>query len=178
MISMIFALFCFFGFLPPQAVQSDGIISEIKAKDVDYDGKRICLTGDVRIEHRFGKLVCDKAIIFLLQSKDDDEKSFTPEYITLEGNVKAELKDGSTLTSQLAEINCNTLEGVFTAANPEKVIYIANMQEGSKTVPVKTSSSAMRIRMKKKENSSEYVFSDLQGEGSVSIEYQNNGMIQ
>jgi len=169
---MICLLFCFFGFLPPSTIQPDGLISEIKAKDVDYDGKRITLKGDVKIEHRLGRLACNKATIFLLQAKDTEEKNLTPEYITLEGGVIAELKDGSILHSQLAEINCQTLEGVFTSPNPEKVTYIAQMKEGEKTVPVKTTSSAMRVRMKKKEN--EYVFSDFQGEGSVSIEYQHS----
>ena len=60
-------------------------ISEIKADDIDYNGKKICLTGSVRIDHHLGMLHCDKAELVLAEGHKDSKnvmpsstKNFVP----------------------------------------------------------------------------------------------------
>lgn len=151
-------------------------ISEIKARDVGYDGRKIRLTGDVSIDHRLGLITCDKAEL-LMPDESCGTKGMTPERIFLQKGVKLILKDGSTLTSDEADINCLELSGVFTATLPNKVVYTAFVEEDGKKLPVVTSSRAMRVTMKKDENTSQYVLSDMKGEGAVSIQYPNGGKL-
>ena len=151
-------------------------ISELKARDVGYDGRKIRLTGEVSIDHRLGLITCDKAEL-LMPEDSLTGKSLTPERIFLQKGVKLVLKDGSTLTSDEAEINCLELTGVFTAVAPSRVVYTTFVEEEGKKLPVITSSRAMHVAMKKDEKTSQYVLSDIQGEGAVCIQYQNGGKL-
>ena len=162
-------------------------ISDVKAKDVRFDGKKIILTGDVIIEGRLGIIHCEKAELFLpdfSESSNSDKNAssatspaLSPERILLQNSVTFELTDGSRLTSDEADINCIDLEGVFSAKPPHKVVYVAYVEEEGVRVPVKTTSTIMRVKMKKDEKSSAYVLSDVQGEGAVTIEYQPKGSL-
>ena len=146
--------------------------SVTKPLQYTYDGKKIHLDGEVFIEHHFGLISCDKADLLLSTAQPEREsKNLTPEKILLCGHVQIELQDGSHLTANEADINCLDLEGYFTAIDPDKVVYTTYFSEGGNKMPVITSSRAMRLKMKKEEGSSQYVFSDMQGEGAVSIEY-------
>ena len=168
----IFSLFVFFlTSFSLSAKEKNNTVSQIEANDVDYDGKKIRLAGAVRIEHSFGELYCQKAVVLLAQK--DPEKRASPDRILLEGDVKVILRNGAHLTSQEADLDCNTLEAVFTATPPTKVVYVTAPTEGIQNTPMKASSRAMRVKMKKNE-SSEYAISDLQGEDAVMIEYLNS----
>jgi hypothetical protein len=170
-------LFSLQAFFPLFAVQDlVRTISELKARDVGYDGRKIRLTGEVSIDHRLGLITCDKAEL-LMPEESVTGKSLTPERIFLQKGVKLVLKDGSTLSSDDADINCLDLSGVFTADAPNKVVYTTFVEEDGKKLPVITSSRAMHITMKKDENTAQYVLSDIQGEGAVSIQYQNGGKL-
>ncbi|MBS0655742.1 MAG: hypothetical protein JSR46_08190 [Verrucomicrobia bacterium] len=149
-------------------------LSHLEAGDVDYDGKKITLVGAVHLTHQFGAIACDKAVIILPEREGEAKMLLTPQKILLYGNVNVQLRDGSTISSEEADINCPTLEGVFTANPPLKVVYSTLMVDGKETIPVKASSRAMRVIMKKSEGpNSSYVVHDMQAEGSVQIEYQN-----
>lgn len=144
--------------------------TEIEANQADYDGDKIRLTGKVHIQHEFGEIFCDRGVMLMMKG----EKRFSPERILLNDNVEVKLKDGSILTSEQADIDCITLIGLFTATAPQKVEYLTLMLEGDKTFPVKATSRAMRVTMKKADTpKSEYVIQDVQAEGAVNIEYQN-----
>lgn len=148
-------------------------VSAIHARDVEYDGTKIRLAGDVFIENHLGQIFCDKATLQLPSGDESMVKGLSPENIWLQGHVKIKLPDGASLTANEADINCIELEGLFTAIPPDKVIYITHMQDGKQRIPVKTSSNAMRLKLKRVEDSSQYEISDVKGEGSVAIEYQN-----
>lgn len=152
-------------------------LSGIKAQDANYNGKTIVLIGDVSIDHQFGKLYCDKATLLLQPADAAEGRNFAPEKILLEGKVRAELQNGNSLNAQFAEIDCLTLEGVFTAQEPEKVVCVTFIEgkNDDKKTPVRTSSQSMRVKMVKAEKTAEYVFSELKGEGKVSIEYLTPG---
>jgi hypothetical protein len=146
-------------------------LTQIQANEVDYDGKKILMVGEVRIDHQFGKILCDKAELIM---PEGEQKRMTPDKIFLNGAVEVTLRDGSILTSDAADINCQTLEGYFTSTPPQKVTYLTLIVEDNKTIPVKAMSRAMRVTMKKSEGpKSEYVIRDVQAEGAVNIEYQN-----
>jgi len=160
---MILFLMLFLFFLPLEA-------TEIEANKAEYDGDKIRLTGNVHIEHDFGEIHCDRGVMLMAKG----QKRYAPERILLNDNVHVKLKDGSILTSEEADIDCQTLVGLFTAKAPQKVEYLTLMLEGDKTFPVKATSRAMRVMMKKQEiPKSEYVIQDVQAEGAVNIEYQN-----
>lgn len=141
----------------------------MEADSADYDGKNIRMAGNVHIEHEFGTIDCLKGVVVM---KEGSKMRFDPDRILLSGEVLVVLHDGSELRSDEADINCDTLEGVFTAEAPQKVEYVTRVEEAGKTVPVKTMSRAMRISMKKEEATSQYVVQDIQAEGAVNIEYQ------
>jgi len=145
----------------------------IAADNADYDGKKIRMLGAVNIQHEFGDIHCDKGVLLM---KEASEKRICPERILLYGAVNVVLQDGSVLTSEEADINCETLEGVFTSAAPMKVVYCTRVEENGKAVPVKTVSRSMRVTMKKVQSDDtkklEYVIHDIQAEGAVNIEYQ------
>lgn len=146
-------------------------LAKIEAEDVDYDGKRVMMTGKVHIDHQFGEIFCEEAELLMPAG---ETKKMTPEKIFLRGAVKVRLHDGSVLTSDAADIDCKTLEGYFTAEPPQKVTYLTLIVEEDKSIPVKAMSRAMRVSMKKTEGpKSEYVIRDVQAEGAVNIEYQN-----
>jgi len=147
-------------------------LSKIRAKDVHYTGDEIHLTGEVNIDHKFGEIFCNKAVVFAAHSPAGVSSSFNAEKIDLFGDVIINLKDGSSIHSDTAFLNCITLEGVFNANAPNQVVWLTHMQDQDKKVPVKTSSSSLKVKMKKGENGDEYAFSELKGEGAVCIEYQ------
>lgn len=153
--------------LPLHAVNKTGI----EANSADYNGKQISMAGSVYIQHEFGNIRCEKGVMLM---KPTSEKRLDPDRIILSGAVEVVLHDGSVLTSDEADIDCKTLEGVFTAQAPQKVVYITRVEEEGNSVPVKTMSRAMRVIMKKEQNNekSSYVIQDIQAEGAVNIEYQ------
>jgi hypothetical protein len=149
-------------------------VTQLEANDVDYDGKKIRLAGSVRIDHPFGELCCEKAVLLLAEGSETSKKMI-PERILLEGQVHVLLQDGSSLVSDEADLDCKTLEAVFTATLPTKVIYTTSKDGGVNGIPIRASSRALRVKMKKDvaSNSSEYALSDVQGEDAVTIEYLN-----
>ena len=148
--------------------------TSIQTDNADYDGKQIHMVGAVHIQHEFGNLTCDKGVLVM---KEKGQSRLDPDRIFLYGSVAVVLHDGSILTSEEADINCETLEGVFTATPPNKVVYVTRVEEGDKAVPVKTISRCMRVTMKRQSGQaagqkSQYVIQDVQAEGAVQIEYQ------
>lgn len=148
-------------------------MTRVEAGDINYDGKKIDLKGDVVLNHQFGDITCDKAIL-LLSERDTEAKMMMPQRILLFGNVYVKLRDESIITSEEADIYCPTLEGVFTAEPPQKVVYNTFMGEGKARIPIKASSRAMKVIMKKSTGpNASYIVQDMQAEGAVTVEYQN-----
>jgi hypothetical protein len=169
---LIVCLFLQGGFVQSKLVAN--VLQNIEASQVDFDGKKIRLAGDVHINHQFGEIRCEKGVLLLDEQRVQDKKHM-PSRILLSGSVEIKLKDGSVLTSDEADIDCKNLEGVFSSTPPNKVTYLTLFLEQGKTVPVKALSRAMRVLMKKSDGpKSEYVVSDVQGIGAVSVQYQNN----
>ena len=156
-------IICLLFFVPLEGANR----TKIEADSADYDGKKIRMCGKVFLQHEFGNIRCEKAVMLM---KEGSDKRIDPERILLYGNVQVGLRDGSVLHADEADINCMTLEGVFTAEAPNKVSYLTRIEEEGKSCPVKTTSRAMRVIMKRENK--EYVIHDLQAEGAVNIEYQ------
>jgi hypothetical protein len=144
----------------------------VQAASVDYDRKKIHLSQNVCIQHSFGTLRCQRAEVFLLPIAQES-KRVEPEKIVLKNDVHIELKDGSQLHCDEGEIDCKTLEGSFLAKPPRKVVYISMHEEDGKTYPVTTSSHAMKITMKKREEkgTAHYEIANFQGSDAVTIEF-------
>lgn len=145
-------------------------LTQIEAQDVDFDGKKVRLAGQVHVAHEFGDIYCTRAVLILTEG----QKGFSPHRIILDGDVEVKLHDGSQINSEEADIDCKTLEGVFVAGDAKKVIYSTFVGDAKNKVPVKALSRAMKISLKKSENGSNYEISDVQAEGAVKVEYQNS----
>ncbi len=167
MVALILLFICFI----PNALQAN-IVNSLEANVVDYDTKKIRLNGAVHIVHQFGEIRCEKAVLLF---DDAEENTLSPSRILLDSDVSMILKDGSVITSDEADIDCKALVGVFVCLAPSRVCYMTRVVDHDKAMPVKVTSRAMRILMKKTEGPKpEYVVADVQGEGAVSIEYINN----
>ena len=109
----IFLVLCFF-LNAACAFADEAKVNSLSAQSVDYDGNNIRLGGGVNIEHHFGMVSCEKAVISL-KNVDESRKTkvgFDPDRMLLHGNVKIQLRDGSHLLSDEADINCQDLEGI------------------------------------------------------------------
>src|SRR5215469_10631509 len=93
------------------------VLRTVEASNVDYDGKKIRLAGEVHIVHQFGEIRCEKGVL-LFDEENPQAKKLSPTRIMLHGDVLIKLHDGSELEADEADINCKTLEGVFTANAP------------------------------------------------------------
>ena len=152
-------------------------VMKLRAEDVNFDGKQVHLAGSVYVEHTFGKLECEKAVLILEEKQQVGSaiaRGFYPTRILLEGAVQVELHDGSSLTADDADIDCAKLEGVFTSDLSRKVVYISYVQEGFWRSKVKAESRALRLKMKRGEGKNPlYTFTDLHSEEAVHIEYES-----
>lgn len=147
------------------------ILKNVQADQIDYDTRKIRLAGAVWILHEFGEIRCEKGVLLF---EETQTAKLAPRRILLEGSVQVTLQDGSTISSDEADIDCASLEAVFVSKSPAKVVYITRVVDDKVSVPVKATSQALRVLMKKSEGSkSEYVLADLQGEGAVRVEYQH-----
>ena len=157
-------------------------LMKVSADCMNYDGKKVLMVGHVFLEHTFGVLQCDKALLLLTQAclpkidasqEQMPPKKFSPVRIQMEGSVYIVLRDKSTLSSDEADIDCTTLEGIFTAKAPNKVKYTAFMPSGSSQSKVTCLSPQLHIKMTKMgEKNPEYICTDLQGKDGVHIEVE------
>ena len=157
-------------------------VTKLVADDVDYDCKRMILAGSVFLDHAFGTIACDKAVLIFAQEQENGTDQavaamptggFSPKILELHGNVFIALKDGTTLSSDDAEIQCATMEGVFTSNKPNKVYYTTSVQEGTAASKLRAESQAIRLKMTKVGGDNpQYAFTDMQSEGAMNIEYE------
>ena len=149
-------------------------LSSLEANSVDFDGDQIRLGTNVHIEHTFGKIRCDKACIMLEEQLPSKKK--VPRTIFLEGNVQIDLKNDSSIVSDKAEIDCKTLQGIFTVTDSEKVIYTTQSNDKGAATLMRTTSKSLQVTMKKvaeEGRKAVYSIQDIQGQDADRIEYQD-----
>lgn len=145
-------------------------IEQIESDQIEYKGKKLLLTGHVHVRYTFGSVLCDKASLDITKGNALSGGMGT-DMIMLEGNVIINFPDGDRLEADKADLNCVTMEGVFTAEDPKKVTYLTSMGQGNDKAPIKASSKKLRAKLTKQGDGAGYHLSDLQGEGAVFIEY-------
>ena len=171
------------------SLQGEGKLNLIEAKEVDYDGNKIRLSGKVHIIHQMGEIYCDRAVLILPKAEKSGHKNpkanqkLAPERIIMDGQVKMILGDGSSLSSDEADIDCVKSAGMFVANRARKVIYTTPKTDNDP--PMKATSRTMYVVLEKVANGSgsRYAVSDLKASDSVQIEYlelegekqENNG---
>ncbi len=145
-------------------------IEQIESDQIEYKGKKLILTGHVHVLYTFGSIHCDKASLDIAKGKALGA-GIGADMINLEGNVVINFPDGDKLEADKADLNCVAMEGVFYADEPKKVTYYTTMDQGTVKAPIKASSKKLRAKLSKEGEGSGYHLADLQGEGSVFIEY-------
>lgn len=138
----------------------------IQANDADYDGKRVVLNGEVVVEHALGTLTGDQ--IFISPAGHWNS-------ITVQGNVKIALKDGSSLTCNRAEVDSISLQGLLHGdiQKQEQVVYTALRQTPSASpIPFSVKANQMNIRLAK--NNGKQSLEHLKASGEVAICYNND----
>jgi len=162
-------LFCLLPLLPI-TLQASGILSlpvqQVEADQVTFDEKSVHLKGNVKVVHEIGELRCEEGTLVL--DKKHRQEGLGVDHISLKKNVLIAFSNGSSLQSDEGEINCITLETVFRAEPPRKVIYISQAEQG--TPPLKASGRALKALIATSEGGG-YALKSLKGEGAVNIEY-------
>jgi len=136
-------------------------VGGVKAESLDYSTSSMHAKGHVEIQNQFGKVTCEDAIMLLAEKPQ-------PEKIVLKGKVFIALQDGSTVAADSAELNCETEEGTFRSIAPNQVVVTTVRPQ-----PMKTEAKEIWIKIKKEKG--KYILSDMKGEGTVQVEYMNEG---
>lgn len=140
----------------------------VEAEHVDFDEKIIHLVGHVKVAHEVGLLQCDEATLLLPHEKQATEQTAVQE-ILLKGNVLVQFTDGSSLTADDGEIDCQALKGTFFCHPPNKVVYTGFSGDGDEKIPVRATGRALHANITKTPQG--YTLTSLRGEGAVNIEY-------
>lgn len=155
---LVLALFC----LPLSA--DDAI--RISADRSDYDGEHLQLSGNVFVEHAFGRVTADRAIAPYHQGQRDRR-------VTLEDNVRITLSDGGTLFCGKAVLDGRTLLGVFRSNDSQKkVSYRGYIEDGQgKLMPLEVTSAWMQLQLDCIGEAAQTVVQTIEAQGQVFIKF-------
>ncbi len=142
-------------------------VQNIEAEQVSFDEQSVRLKTNVRVVHEIGILTCQESRLVLDQHSK--QEGFVVRKIFLQKDVKIKFTDGSSLSCDEGEIDCETFDTVFRASPPNKVIYSTFTGPGQEVVPIKASSRVLRATISKTDQG--HALKSLKGEGAVNIEY-------
>ena len=143
-------------------------LQQVEAEHVNLEDKTLHLVGHVKVVHEIGVLHCDESTLLMPQEKKEGE-NIAVNTILLKGKVVIDFTDGSHLFADEGEIDCRTLEGIFIAYPPEKVLYTAFATDDHQRIPVRATGRALRAKITKTPLG--YSLTSMRGEGAVNIEY-------
>ena len=143
--------------------------SNISSKTASYNGNKLYLEGDVKLDHEFGEMNADLAYL----EKDDKLKDFLFSFIHLQKDVRLQFKDHGQIVCEIADLNFHTLKGQFLPKLGEKVIYTELLEElkGKKPVMLTLKSDLGEIKISKKAPDGEYQVDEVEASKNVVIEY-------
>jgi hypothetical protein len=162
-LSLLLFPFSLFGFGMPLLP-----IKQVEAEQIIYTDTLVTLIGHVSVSHDIGIVRCNKALLYLSDGKQN-ENDLSIQKIELFDEVKIDFTDGSSLSSQEGEINCQSMESIFTASPPEKVIYTSYAHDEKNSVPVRASGRNLKAKIVKTPQG--YSLTSLKCDGAVHIEY-------
>jgi len=148
---------------------------EIAADQMDYDGRRMLLTGNVKADHHLGRLEADRAEI----PAEINNKKLQYNTLNLDGTVKIDFSKGGSLSCSKAVLDHDLLSGKFYGdGSNEKVVYTDNLAgNNQEPIPLLFQSREMTILFAKadtKEGKSKTSISEMVGEGDVFINYNQD----
>jgi hypothetical protein len=145
-------------------------VHHIEAEQVSFDEQSVRLKTNVRVVHEIGILTCQESRLTLDQHAK--QEGFAVRKIFLQKDVTIKFTDGSSLSCDEGEIDCETFETVFRAYPPKKVIYSTFTGMEKEALPIKATSRVLRATIVKTEQG--HALKSLKGEGAVNIEYLKN----
>lgn len=145
-------------------------IQQVEADTIDFNEKILTLTGNVSVTHEIGIIHCNTGLLHLNNTKAPTN-DLAVQTIFLHENVIIDLSDGSQLRSDEGQLDCLTMEGIFTSHPPAKVVYLSYAQDSHKKIPIRASSRILKAKIIKTPQG--YTLSSLKGEGATTIEYLN-----
>jgi len=160
----------FFLPLPLQAIIPFLPVQHIAAEQVSFDEQSVRLKTNVRVVHEIGVLTCQDSRLILDQNAK--QEGFAVRKIFLHKDVHIEFTNGSSLSCDEGEIDCETFDTVFRSTPPRKVIYSTFTGSGKDLLPIKATSRVLRATIGKTEQG--HTLKSLKGEGAVNIEYLKN----
>jgi lipopolysaccharide export system protein LptA len=92
----------------------------ISSNGASYDGSMLVLDGDVSLEHGFGTMKADKAVLTRQLQQEQTEFPFT--YIELARAVHLSLTTEAQVDCERASLDFSSLKGVLTS--PKNVHYV------------------------------------------------------
>lgn len=138
---------------------------EIESGKADYREKEVILSDNAIAQHPLGRMSAKQITILA-------------PLLTMEGHVLINLKDGSMLTCDQADINYAGLKGSFYSIEPGEVVYTDNKLSGqpthSQSVPLVIRSRQMDMEMQERPTAnlkSERAMSKVLAQGNVVVNY-------
>lgn len=161
-----------FAFLIFQTVlTAENISSSISSKNASYNGNKLFLQGDVKLDHEFGEMSADEAYL----EKDEKLKDFLFSLIHLKKDVLLHFKEHGEILCDIANLDFHTLKGQFLPKSGEKVVYTELLEKvkGEKRL-LKLLSNLAQIKISKNEEGSEYRINNVEALKEVLVEYGND----
>lgn len=119
----------------------------IESDFLDYDGESLSLEGHVFLEHEWGKIVTDYAVLLrdAVLSKAAPYRTFK-----LMNNVSLEMRGGGSLHCADAELDIQSLTGKFLGGGPEHAVayFDSVLDAAGGRVPVQMESAQMHLDLK------------------------------
>lgn len=150
----------------------------IDSTEVQYDGNKVLLNGEVVLEHELGTIYANEVIM----TSPAGEKKFRLGTFDMNKNVKFVLSEGGQLTCARAQLDYQTLIGRFYGdADQEFVIYVENCRDKTNPArwfPLIVKSRQMILHINRGGGSAsskqKTYISDIVAENQVTVNYNHD----
>jgi lipopolysaccharide export system protein LptA len=152
---------------------ADSPPASISSKNASYNGNKLFLEGDVKLDHEFGQMSAATAYL----EKDDKLKDFLFSMINLQKDVFINLKNHGQVLCEVADLNFQTLKGKFFPKLGEKITYMELLEKvkGGQAL-LKLNSALAEIKISKK--GADYHIEEIEALQDVLIEYAQDFSLQ
>jgi len=147
--------------------------SSLSSTTAKYDGNALLLSGHVVLDHNLGTMHAEEASL----ERQEIGKDFPFSLIQLQKEVQLQLKGGGALQCANALLDFQSLTGVLTSSNTEKVIFSDTLvRKNNISIPFRLMSHLIDLEIAKTEqpgNKSDYTLDKLRANQDVIIDYAN-----
>ncbi|HSX12364.1 MAG TPA: hypothetical protein VLF61_02625, partial [Rhabdochlamydiaceae bacterium] len=139
--------------------------SSISSTHASYNGNKLFLEGDVKLDHEFGQMAASEAYL----EKDEKLKDLFS-LIHLQKNVLLNFKNHGQMLCDIADLNFQTMKGKFFPKPGERIIYteLLEKMKGGEAL-LKLNSELAELKLSK--NEKDYQIDEIEALKNVLVEY-------